>query len=206
MTITYPLTFPTSFGFSTFSIGLDHAIGVSSSEFTFEDQVQEHQGTAWEVSGSLELLNRDQAEEYNGFIAALTGRKGTFLLTPAGCGTPRGIATGTPLVKGASQTGQSLITDGWTTSQTGILKAGDYFQLGSGSTAKLYRVLYDVNSNGSGEATIQFAPKILVAPADNAPLVITNPVGVFRMKENLIPVDIRPPNQHSLRFSARQVV
>ena len=35
----------------------------------------------------------------------------------------------------AHQTGAALITDGWTASQTGILKAGDWLQLGSGSTA-----------------------------------------------------------------------
>jgi hypothetical protein len=206
MTITYPLAFPTTFGFSSFMIGLDFNVAVAESEFTFEAQVQEHQGVAWEISGSMELLNRDQAEAYNAFIASLGGRLGTFTITPAGSGTPRGIATGTPLVKGASQTGKVLITDGWTSGQTGIMKAGDFFQLGSGSTAKLYRVLADANSNGSGEATFDIAPKIITAPADNAAITISNPVGVFRMKENLLPVEIRPPNQHSLRFSARQAL
>lgn len=204
MTITYPLAFPTTFGFSSFSIGINHAVAVAESEFTFEEQVQEHQGVAWEISGSLDILNRDQAETYNAFVASLKGRLGTFTLTPAGSGTPRGVATGTPLVNGAGQTGNTLITDGWTNSITGILKAGDFIQLGSGSTATLHRVLADVNSNGSGQATFDIAPKIVTAPSDNATIVVSNPVGVFRMRENLIPVDIRPPNQHSIRFSARQ--
>lgn len=204
MAITYPLAFPTSFGFSSFTIGIDNAVAVAESEFTYEAQVQEHQGSAWEISGSLELLNRDQAEEYNAFIASLFGRVGTFTVTPAGSGIPRGAATGTPLVKGASQTGKVLLTDGWTPGVTGILKAGDFIQLGSGSTAKLHRVLKDVTSDGSGNATLDIAPKIVTAPADNAAIVTTNPVGVFRMKNNLMPVDIRPPNIHSIRFSARQ--
>lgn len=206
MAITYPLAFPTSFGFSSFSIGVDHAVAVAESEFTFEAQVQEHQGVAWEISGTLDILNRDQAEEYNAFIASLLGRKGTFTLTPAGSGVPRGVATGTPLVKGAGQTGNTIITDGWTAGVTGILKAGDFIQLGSGSTATLHRALADVNSNGSGEATFDISPKIVTAPADNAAITVTNPVGVFRMKENLLPVEIRPPNQHSIRFSARQAL
>lgn len=206
MTITYPLTFPTSFGFSSFTIGIDHAVAVAESEFTFEAQVQEHQGVAWEISGTLELLNRDQAEEYNAFVAALKGRLGTFVVTPAGSGTARGVATGTPLVKGAGQTGNTLITDGWTHSVTGILKAGDFIQLGTGATATLHRVLADVNSDGSGNATFDISPKIVTAPADNAAIVVSNPVGVFRMKDNLLPVDIRPPNQHNIRFSARQAL
>jgi len=206
MAISYPLAFPTSFGFSTFTIALDFAIAVTESEFTFEAQMQEHQGVAWEISGSMELLNRDQAEEYNAFIAALKGRRGTFTVTPAGSGVPRGVATGTPLVKGSSQTGDELDTDGWTADTTGILKAGDFIQLGSGSSATLHRVLADVDSDGSGNATIDLAPKIVVAPNDNDPIVTVNPVGVFRMMNNLQPVDIRPPNTHSLRFSARSAL
>lgn len=206
MTITYPLAFPTTFGFSSFTIGIDNAVAVAESEFTFEAQVQEHQGTAWEIAGSLDILNRDQAEEYNAFIAALRGRLGTFTVTPAGSGTARGIATGTPLVKGASQVGNTLITDGWTAGQTGILKAGDFIQLGTGATATLHRVLADVNSDGSGNATFDIAPKIVNAPADNAAITVTNPVGVFRMKDNLLPVEIKPPNTHSIRFSARQAL
>ncbi len=204
MTITYPLAIPTTFGFSGFTIGLDHAVAVAESEFTFEAQVQEHDGVAWEISGSFELLDRDQAEAYNSFIGALCGRKGTFTLTPAGSGTPRGVATGTPLVKGANQTGHVLETDGWTTGVTGILKVGDFIQLGSGSGAKLHKVVIaDVNSDGSGNATLTIVPKIVTAPADNSAIVVTNPVGVFRMKENLLPAEIRPPNTHSIRFSAR---
>lgn len=203
MAITYPLTFPTSFGFSTFSIAPDNAVAVAESEFTYEAQVQEHQGQAWEVSGALELLNRDQAEEYNAFITALNGRKGTFLLGPAGSGTTRGIATGTPVVMGAAQTGAELITDGWTISQTGILKAGDFIQLGTGATSTLHRILVDADSDGSGEATLDIWPNIITALADNATIVVSNPVGLFRMKNNILPVEIRPPNQHTIRFSAR---
>lgn len=207
MAITYPLTFPTSFGLSSMTLGLDHAVAVAESEFTFEAQVQEHDGVAWELQGTLELLTRDQAAEYNAFVKALKGRVGTFLFSPSGFGTARGVATGTPLVNGADQTGNTLITDGWTISQTGILKNDDYFQLGSGSTATLHSVVNgDADSDGSGNATFDFAPKIVTAPADNAAITVANPVGKFRMKENLLPVEIKPPFQHTIRFSARQAV
>lgn len=205
MTITYPLAFPTTFGMSDFTMGIDHAVGVSESEFDFSQEVQEHDGVAWVISGSLNLLNREQAAEYNAFVAALHGRKGTFTLSPPGQGTPRGTATGTPLVKGADQTGNVLVTDGWTAGVTGILKVGDLFQLGSGATATLHMVVVaDVDSDGSGNATITFAPKIVTAPADNAAITVSNPVGHFRMSSNLTPVSIQPPNTHSIRFSATQ--
>lgn len=206
MAVTFPVTFPTTFGVSNFQIGLDHAVGVTESPFTFEQQVQEHQGTSWEISATLQLLNRDQAEEYNAFIASLRGRTGTFLMTIPGSETPRGVATGTPLVDGGAQTGTDLVTDGWTPSQTGILKAGDFINLGSGSSTRLHRVLEDVDSDGGGSATLVLAPKIVSddSPGDNDPITVTNCKGLFRLKSNLISVDIQPPNQHTIRFSARE--
>ena len=205
MTISYPLAFPTSFGASEFTIDLVKAVAVTESPFSFSQQVQEHPGEAWEIACVLTLLNREQAEDYNAFILSLAGRVGTFTMAIPGSETPRGVATGTPLVKGASQTGRSLIMDGFTSGVTGILKAGDFIQLGGGSTTRLHKVLADVNSNGSGEVTVDIAPKIVTAPADNATVVVTNAKGLFRLKSNSNPVNIKPPNQMSIQFSAREV-
>ena len=87
--------------------------------------------------------------------------------------TPKGIATGTPLVNGASQTGTSLVTDGWTASQTGILKAGDIFKLAG--LNQVFDITADVNSNGSGQATLPISPPLWAggSPADNAALTVS---------------------------------
>lgn len=78
-----------------------------------------------------------------------------------------GVATGTPLVNGASQIGQTLITNGWTAS-TAILNQGDIFTLAgvfavnyvtgltTGSLAQ-FVVTAPVTSDGSGNATIPFS-------------------------------------------------
>lgn len=205
MAITYPLAFPTSFGASEFNIDLVRAVAVSESPFSFSQQVQEHPGEAWEISFTLTLLNRAQAEEYNAFLLSLAGRVGTFTMAVPGSETPRGVATGTPLVNGAGQTGRTLNVDGFTPSIAGILKAGDWIQLGSGSSTRLHKVLADVTSNGSGQVSIDVAPKIITAPNDNDPVVVTNAKGLFRLKSNSNPVNIKPPNQHSVQFSAREV-
>lgn len=205
MAITYPLAFPTSFGASEFNIDLVRAVAVSESPYTFSQQVQEHPGEAWEIGFTLTLLNREQAEEYNAFLLSLAGRLGTFTMAVPGGETPRGVATGTPLVNGGGQTGRTLNVDGFTPGVTGILKAGDWVQLGSGVTTRLYKVLSDVNSNGSGQVSIDLAPKIITAPNDNDPLIVTNAKGLFRLKSNSNPVNIRPPNQHSVQFAAREV-
>lgn len=79
---------------------------------------------------------------------------------------------GTPLANGATaQTGSSIVTDGWTVSKTGLLKAGDIITFAGvyevnpqtyASTGKLqnFVVTADVNSDSSGNATIPVSPAI----------------------------------------------
>jgi hypothetical protein len=91
-----------------------------------------------------------------------------------------GVATGTPLVNGASQTGSSLITDGWTASQTPIVKRGDVFTITTGANLvhsinpvnyqsngfrQQFTVTADANSDGSGNATLSISPAITVTGA-----------------------------------------
>lgn len=78
---------------------------------------------------------------------------------------------GTGLIAGANQTGASLATDGWTASRTGLLKKGDLFTIAgvfainprtyqSTGTLQQFVVTADVNSDGSGLATIPISPSI----------------------------------------------
>lgn len=121
-----------------------------------------------------------------------------------------GIATGTPLVNGGSQGvtyanavgsnwSQTLNTDGWTNSTTGILRKGDVFTIagvfavnpvpGEGATGKQqmpylqqFTVLADADSGAStGPAALTISPPIIAsgpfqtvsaAPADNAAITV----------------------------------
>lgn len=120
-----------------------------------------------------------------------------------------GVATGSPKVNGGSQnvtyantTGantQTLNTDGWTNSTSGILKAGDVFTIagvyavnpvpGEGSTGKQvlpylqqFTVIADADSGAStGPAALTISPAIITdgpfqtvsaAPADNADITV----------------------------------
>jgi len=122
------------------------------------------------------LLGSDAATQK--FLAQVAGyyAAGTVLtLQHQSRKTTLGVGTGTPLVKDANQTGKSLITDGWTASQTGILKAGDLITLAS--IPWVFEVTADCNSDGAtpSVATIPISPGILAgaSPADNAAIVVT---------------------------------
>jgi hypothetical protein len=206
MTISYPLSIPTNKGLARIRLTANNVVGVSQSPFTAKQQVYKYTGQFWEAEISLPPMKREDAEYWISFLLKLNGAYGTFLLGDPNGGTARGIATGTPLVNGASQTGNSLITDGWTPSQTGILKAGDYIQLGSAATAQLYKVLDDVNSDGSGNATLTLWPDLRSAPADDAAITVSNPKGVFRLSSGSQSWDINEATFYGMTFAAREAL
>jgi hypothetical protein len=102
-----------------------------------------------------------------------------------------GTHGGTPLVAGASQSGSTLATDGWSTS-TAILKEGDIFTIANvfgvnpqnrQSTGSLQQfvVTADTSSDGSGLASLAIYPAITASgafqtvnsvPADNAAITV----------------------------------
>ena len=184
MAISYPVTFPASIGVSSINIRAKTVVGVSSSPFTGQQQVYKHQGQWWEAEVSLPPMKRDEAEQVVSFLIKMNGQYGTFLMGDFLSTAPRGIGTGTPLVNGASQAGDELVTDGWTVSTTGILKAGDWIQLGSASTSTLHKVLDDVTSDGSGNATLNIFPNLRSSPGDNAAITISSPKGRWRLASN----------------------
>lgn len=76
-----------------------------------------------------------------------------------------GAAGTTPRVNGANQVGNSIITDGWNVSVTGLLKKNDKLQFGGSfmvhpvlgsvyTDLTPFTVAADVNSDGGGNATI----------------------------------------------------
>jgi hypothetical protein len=136
-----------------------------------------------------------------------------------------GAHAGTPLVNGASQNttyllakagtngnSQSLITDGWSNSITGILKAGDVITIAGvyavnpvpaeGTTGKKvlpylqqFTVLADADSGAStGPATLTISPAIITsgpyqtvsaAPADNAAITVRTGTASTAYPQNL---------------------
>ena len=92
--------------------------------------------------------------------------------------TRLGAGGGSPLVKGANQTGNSILTDGWP-NNTAVLKAGDLVRLGA--LLPVFEVRDDVTSDGSGNATLVLNPRIIAggSPPDNA-VIATNPGIKFR--------------------------
>lgn len=127
-----------------------------------------------------------------------------------------GVATGTPLVNGAAQNvtydsvkntnTQTLVTDGWTVSTEGIVKAGDVFTIAgvfavnpvtkaSLGFLKQFVVTADAASGATtGPATLTISPAIIAsgafqnvsaAPADNAAITVMG-TGSTGYRQNMV--------------------
>lgn len=202
MAITYPLSFPNA-NIARISISAATAVTASRSSFSYVTQIQRFSGQIWFAEVVLPPMNREQVEDWSVFLLKLNGKEGTFLLADPSKATPRGSVPGTPLVKGANQTGNSLITDGWTPSQTNILKTGDLIAIGQ----RMYTVLGNVNSNGSGEATFDIWPRLRSSPADNAAITTSNCSTIFRLSSNSNTIyNVNPDKNYGLSFSAEEAL
>lgn len=200
MAITFPVNFP-AVGIRSMTIRARNVVGISASPFTGQQQVYKHAGQWWEAEVTLPPMKRADAEQVAAFLLSLNGRYGTFLLGDPANTSPRGVGTGTPLVNGSGQTGQDLVTDGWTADTTGILKAGDWIQLGTGLSTHLHKVLADVNSDGSGAATLTIWPDLRNTVADNAPITVSSPKGLWRLSSNETEFSIDEASIYGITFA-----
>ena len=203
----YPLNLPTAAGISRVVFSAESVVGVTESPFSFNQQVFRHSGQRWKAQVTLPPLTQDQGEEWASFLLRLRGRFGTFLLGDPASETARGSAgqtPGTPVLDAAN--GDSIDITGAPASATGYLKAGDYIQIGSAANARLYKVLEQVNTNGSGAATLNIWP----AFRENAPLgssiIVNNARGLFRLSSNQTDWVINTARTYGVTFAAEEAL
>lgn len=202
MTISYPLSLPTTPYPARVTVRARSVVGVSESPFSYSQQVQRHTGERWEADVQLPPMRQAVAETWVAWLLSLGGRYGTFNMGDPAHLTYRGAGGGTPLVNGASQTGGTLAVDGCPTTTTGWLLPGDVIQLGSGSTARLHKVLTRADTNGSGEVTLDIWPRLRSSPANNAAVTITGCLGLWRLASNEAGWDIGAAKVYGISFAA----
>lgn len=178
MTITYPITFPLNPAPSRFVINQASFSALTQSPFSAAQQVQLMTGQLWSISVDYPPMNDDQARNFAGILASLNGRFGTFLFGDPRWKTPRGNWGTAPTVNGGSQTGQNLNVNGLPSSA--VIRAGDYFQLGSGSSSRLHMVTADATAV-AGAVSLDIWPRLRSSPANADPITTASPKGVFRL-------------------------
>lgn len=183
-------------------------------------QTLELVGSKWLASYELPPMKRATAEAWLAFLTRLNGRVGRFYGGDPSATTPRGTATGTPLVAGAGQTGTLLNTVGWTVGSVPLL-AGDFIAWGTPTGwRELHKVVADAGMTGAlygnggygdagyggGEIELTITPPIRESPADNATLIISSPTCVMQLvSDEEAGWDVDQALFYGVRFSAEEV-
>ena len=205
MAISFPRELPNISEIQNTGTHSRNVIAASTSPFSLIRQVQEHQGQRWEIDFQLVVKDRANMAKWAAWLVSMEGINKTFLSGDPASQIPRGSAQdapGTPLVDGASQTGDSLSIKGAPNSAPAYLLEGDFIQLGTGSTSRMYMVLEDVSTDGSGDATITIWPNLRSSPADNAAVTVSNAKSVFSLGENVSTWDVQLGHLWVISFTA----
>lgn len=185
-----------------------YVIAESESPFSLSQQTYDWGGARWEGEIVIEAASWEENCLMKAFIMQCKGKTNSFLFGDPEylVRGPRGAVAGTLLVKGASQAGASLIVDGFANSTTGVVKAGDYLQLGTGTSARLYGILADANSDGTGTATISLDRPLRSTPSDNAAVVITGAKGAMKLADNNIGWSANPTGVSKIVIPFKEVI
>ena len=136
-------------------------------------QVRQIGGQYWKLSASYPPMTRTDFAPIWAFMVKQRGSFDTFTVVPPVIGTPQGPGGGTPLVDGASQTGRTIVTDGWPTGGTlTILKAGDFIKFANHT--KVYMVTADATCDTNGDSTISIEPALLTSPANDTAITYSS--------------------------------
>jgi len=194
MALTYPLDTPTTIGIESIELRAVNAVATSQSPFTYKQQIISHGGQKWEASVTIPSVHRDKSAQWKAMLVGLKGQTGTFLLGDPDYVTPQGTVSSCVLSGSAGSETAGVV-------MTGTLKAGDYIQLGSGSSSKLHQVLLDQD----GDGTLEIWPS-LRSDYTSSTVTFNSPKGVFRLSTNVTSWSINNASTYGISFEAVEAV
>ena len=165
-----------------FTLGLRSPSLVYSSILTGAVQTASLPGARWMVEMEWPPMRSLNSAALEAVLARLRGRQNRLVLWHLARAALTGTGGGTPVVNGAGQTGATINISGLPNSLTGWALPGD--MLGIGGELKM--VTASVDSNGSGQATVNVEPPQRVAPANGSAIVTAAPTAKFVLSDDTV--------------------
>lgn len=169
---------------------LDDVIGANVSSFSRQQQAQDWQQSQLKASLGYSIMSEIEFNPWAAFLAQLRGIQGIFLFGDPRRTSPLNSGATGGTVTGSGQTGYTLVTS------SSNLSPSDWFQIG----LRLYRV-----TSVSG-GTLGIWPCIRESPANGASLIVTNPVGMFRLTKNQRGYKERPGGIYQVAFEIEEAL
>lgn len=158
-------------------------------------------GTQTSLDFNWGIANPANTRSYNGdgagdiYVNALGGAYSSLPVQP-------GITTSSALPTGTAQTGSAINVKGLPASMNGLLLPFDRVQVGT----QLNMVTAPLNSDAAGLGYLQCAVPWRSAPADNAPVIIHQPMGRFVMPGNEYGYDDNPGGLSDFEFALEEAL
>jgi len=144
-------------------------------------QARQIDGQRFALTLRFPVMTRAEFAPILAFIMKQRSQLESFTYTPATMEDTRGSAATVISVNGAHSAGDTTIdVDGMGNNLTGVLKAGDFIRFTGGDfirftgQSKVYMVVEDLSSNGSGAGTITIEPPLRSNLSDNTVLIYSN--------------------------------
>lgn len=206
MPIVFPIDVPQTPP-SAARVGKRDANRFEPSPYTGRGTVQEFEGEWWTLQLNYSRLRRVLAQPVSAFGSKLRKSVGTFVIAFPGYVNPLGTAkdiAASPSVNGSGQAGNTSINiKSAPANQTGWLVEGDIIQVGPASRPHWHEVLENVDTDGTGLATIEVWPRVREGTIDNDLVATENPLCIFRVIERR-DIDFERPVRQSFEFTCRE--
>lgn len=171
-------------GIRSMTMRLRSATAISTSPFTFDQQVYQHQGVRWEAEVTLPPLKRADAKKVEAFLAGLRGQATSFTMS-----NPLHDVNATGTITSGSTNATTV------TGTLGGATTGDYFSVGG----HLY-IITDI-----GSSTFDIMPPLRTA-ASNATLDFELPQGAWRLASNDIDWNIDKAGIYGFTFACVEAI
>lgn len=209
--ISYPITPPAISGIGPKDIvmRLVAVVAETESPFTLSQQEQQWPGDRFEVDVNMPPLLLAQGEAWVSFLNQLFGKLGTCLFPDYARLIPQGGMAGTPLVNGTNFNGTNTLNIRGVPSGLAVwAKAGDYVQVtaSGGAPQRMYKVLQDAPSDGSGHVALQIRPNIRETLTDGLTIVTSNCAGTFRLAANPTEWKIDQDYVYDISFKLKEAI
>jgi|SRR5271166_5056918 len=183
---------------------IDDVIGEAESPFSLVAQQQDWMADQWSLNIALPPMPQDLAAQWIAWLMEMRGKLNVFPVTDPLMTGPAGAAQGTPVSNGVNAArARVLNTRGWNASIQGQLLRGDFLQIGQ----RLHCVIgSDVDSDSSGNATINIWPAIREATADADPVTLANPAGLFRLADNKRKWSVATTKMFGIQFQVKEAL
>lgn len=171
---------------------------------SLKEQRRVRGGHRWLLEIDFPPMSREDFAPIYAFAVSQRGQFDTFTYFPPIVSSSQITTAGTGTVNGAHTAGDtSIVTDGWDVSED-CMKAGDFIKF-SGHD-KVYMVVADVASDGSGNATLTIEPPLKANLADDESLTTGAVPFTVRFDSDNAEFDLGIENVYGFSMSLIEVV